>query len=274
MQNKTNTFVKTSLIFMALLLTLSFVSALNLGFVSPTPAEDSTTSDPFVILNISTTDANSPSYTLYNDGLVAWYRFDNDAVAGEEEGSIFDWSGNENWAMAVNGASTTSDGHIVGGYNLDGNGQYIISQDLSSHFVDSDGSITISTWFRPTAQGVIVAEEGQQEVNTGWHTSMIEVLDNGDVKAKVWNLPVITLGNVQFGTWNHVVLRYNAQTGAVDGFLNEQPSLETTEGIRETPLGSGFTNSVLYAFGATDIDPATETGSELGSGAYFTGNID
>ena len=93
MQNKTNTFVKASLIFMTLLLTLSFVSALNLDFVDPTPSEGSTVPfDSPVILNVSSTDVVSPSYTLYNDGLVAWYRFDNDATSGEEEGSIFDWS--------------------------------------------------------------------------------------------------------------------------------------------------------------------------------------
>ena len=131
MQVKKNLSIKASLMVMVLLLTLSFVSAIDLEFSDPTPADGSSVFENPITLNVSATNVVSPSYTLYNDGLVAWYRFDNDAGVGEESGSIFDWSGNDKWAMSVNGPSP-SDGYLVGGYSLDGNDQYVISQDLSS----------------------------------------------------------------------------------------------------------------------------------------------
>jgi hypothetical protein len=82
--------------------------------------------------------------------------------------------------------------------------------------------------------GLLVDEsEGATPNNVIGHASDLEVLPDGDLMGRVLVLTAIHLGNVAFGTWNHVVLRYNGTT--LDGFLNGVVSSATTTGTRTTP---------------------------------------
>jgi len=111
----------------------------------------------------------------------------------------------------------------------------------------------------------VVDELGQPTLNTAWHDSQIEILPSGEVKARVWNLPAISLGTASFGAWHHAVLRYNRATQSLDGFLDGVRSPSSSSGDRLAPQEYGYAQH--YALGAIDT-------TNLGSGGWFKGSID
>ncbi|MEO8150363.1 MAG: GEVED domain-containing protein [Bacteroidia bacterium] len=169
-------------------------------------------------------------------------------------------------AITADGPTTICQGEAVAlkasitgnGLQLNGVNQYLITPDLVTAFPSS--SMTIELWFNANAAGVIMAELGQPAINSLWHDSQIEILSSGQVKVRVWNLSAVNLGTVSFGTWHHVALRYNSNTAILDGLLDGIPS-GTVSGPRLTPVNQ------YWAFGAID-------GTHLGSGAYFSGQLD
>jgi hypothetical protein len=168
--------------------------------------------------------------------------------------------------ITATGPTTVCQGNTVplsatvagNGIALNGSNQYMITPDLANGFPSS--SMTLELWFKANAAGVIVTELGQNAINTAYHDSQLEILANGLVKARVWNLPSIDLGTVSFGTWHHAVIRYNANTSTMDGLLDGVAS-GTISGSRFVP------SNLYYAFGAEDF-------TNLGSGAYFNGQLD
>ncbi len=148
-------------------------------------------------------------------------------------------------------------------YSLDGSNDYIYTSNLTSLL--SDESVTLSVWFYPRAAGVIVSEIGQASINSGWHDSQIEILSTGEVKVRVWSLTAVSLGFVNWNSWNHAVLRYSKSGLRLDGFLNGTSSLGYVAGDRSAPSESGYLQ--YYALGAIDS-------THLGSGAYFNGKVE
>ncbi|MES1220723.1 MAG: LamG-like jellyroll fold domain-containing protein, partial [Bacteroidota bacterium] len=151
-------------------------------------------------------------------------------------------------------------------FALNGVSNAVTTPNLVQAFPTFPSSVTIEVWFKADRQGVIVTELGPNQlgnigINKGWHDSQIEMLADGKVKVRVWDLPAIELGIVPFSTWQHVVLRYNAATQTLDGFLNNMKSASSVQGIRSVPSGQ------FWAFGATD-------NQNLGSGEYFSGQMD
>ena len=142
---------------------------------------------------------------------------------------------------------------------LNGTSQYMITPDLKSSFPDN--SFTAELWFNANAAGVIMTELGTTIINNSWHDAQIEVEPNGDVKVGVWQLAPVTVGNIAFGEWNHVALRYNAATNTLDGFLNGVPSSSTVTGSRQV------VSTQYWAFGAYD-------GTNFGTPDFFNGQID
>lgn len=147
---------------------------------------------------------------------------------------------------------------------FDGANDYIRTGiNISGQF--SNETVTEEVWFKANAAGVIISEIGQTSINTGWHDSHIEVLSTGQVYVRVWGLGSVNVGTVSFGTWNHVVLRYNKATLTLDGFLNGVEAATDATGDRSAPWESGY--GQYFALGATD-------GTHMGSGAYFNGKIE
>jgi RHS repeat-associated protein len=146
---------------------------------------------------------------------------------------------------------------------LSGQG-YVITPNLTSFFPSS--TVTLELWFNASGPGVLVDEVGPNALNTGFHDSQIEILSTGEVRARVWALQYVSLGFATFGTWHQVALRYDNSTLTLDGFLDGVKSATaTTRSSRTTPTSQGY--GQYYALGATD-------GNNLGSGAYFNGQID
>lgn len=145
---------------------------------------------------------------------------------------------------------------------LDGTGAYALTPD--EDFAFADESVTLEVWFKAAAAGVIVTELGQTAPNTAWHDSQLEVLSTGEVRARVWNLPSVSLGTAAFGAWHHAVVRYDKAQLRLDGFLDGARSAAVT-GDREAPWESGYAQR--WALGAPDS-------TNMGSGASFNGAID
>lgn len=146
---------------------------------------------------------------------------------------------------------------------LDGTNDYIITPNLRQSFTDS--SVTVALWFKPTAGGVILTELNSTSINAGWHATQAEVMADGTVRVRVWQLNTVALGKANFNQWNHVVMRYNAATSRVEGFLNGVKAAGFTSGSRSTPFAGG--GSIHYAIGAVDS-------SNMGDGTYFNGLVD
>lgn len=147
---------------------------------------------------------------------------------------------------------------------LNGVNQYIITPSLTPVFA-SKNSFTIELWFKANSGGVLVTELGQNAVNVGFHCSAIEILSNGTVLVRPWNMPSVTLGTITFGSWNHVVMRYNATTQFLDGALNGIISGTGSVGNRLSPMFFGLNQ--YWAFGAGST-------TNMGNGNFFNGTID
>ncbi len=158
-----------------------------------------------------------------------------------------DTTGDNNLTM-VGGAGFAA-GQTGQAISLSGASQYAITPNLESLFQGGDSSVTVSLWFNASGPGVILDELGQTSINTGWHDSQIEILANGTVKVRVWDLSAVTLGTASFNVWHNVVLRYNEATQTLDGFLDGVQSTSSVSGNRSTSYGSGY--GLYYAFGAT-----------------------
>ncbi len=184
------------------------------------------------------------------------------SVTYSANGTTADTTGSTNLTL-VNGAGYAA-GQTGQALSLNGVNQYAITPNLASLFASSNANVTISLWFNAAGAGVIVDELGQTTLSTGWNDSQIEILANGTVEVRVWDLPAVTLGTASFNAWHNVVLRYNAASQTLDGFLDGVQSTSVSNGARQTPYGSGY--GLYYAFGAADTN-------NLGSGSYFDGLI-
>lgn len=151
---------------------------------------------------------------------------------------------------------------------LDGAGAHAITPNLRSLF--RTDSLTIEVWFRADGPGVLVSELGNT-AGTGWHCSLIELVDAGagqaSVRATVYNLlggAGLYLGEVSYGTWNHAVVRFDEAHKRLDGFLNGVSAAEPLVGHDRSPPWRGGHTSLHYAFGRADT-------THLGNGSAFHG---
>jgi len=157
-------------------------------------------------------------------------------------------------------------GLVGGAYELDGVNDYILTPNLgtATGYIFNNDSVTLELWFNARGAGVIVSEIGQTAINTGWHDSQLEILADGRVFARVWDLSAVFLGTVKFNEWNHVVLRYDDASNTLDGLLNGIEAAGNVIGDRARPAESGFQQ--VYALGAADT-------THLGNGTHFEGRV-
>ncbi len=147
--------------------------------------------------------------------------------------------------------------------SFNGANDYLVTPNLQSSF--STTSVTVELWFKANGPGVILDELGSSSLSSGWRDSQIEILSSGQVDARVWNLPAVSLGTATFGEWTFAALRYNSSTSTLDGLLDGVPSSTTVSGSRSAPFNDSY--GLYYSFGNSES-------SNLGSGAWFNGTID
>ena len=165
---------------------------------------------------------------------------------------------NNDWVAGVSGTAL----------ELDGSNDYIINNNsnlMGQQLFGSghNGSISFSIWFKATRGGVIVDEIG---INANWHDSQVEILDNGEVKLRVWQISALSLGTTTFNEWHHVVLTYNGATNTLNGFLDGAKADAEVVQVRNSNPYS-YSGYALYPLGRGDT-------TSLGDSRYFSGSLD
>ncbi|MCY3021717.1 MAG: hypothetical protein NTW87_22115 [Planctomycetota bacterium] len=189
-------------------------------------------------------------------GLQLWYKLD------ESEGKKAKNAVEKGIDCEVEGAKWVKEGKLGGALEFNGQSDYILTA-ASVHEGFKDGNLTIAVWIFAKGGGVVVDELGQHELEGGWHDSQIELMDDGEVKVRVWQLDGISVGKVKLNEWHHVVVRYGAKDQVLDGFVDGVKSTEKGSGEKQWNGGG----DIYYAFGAADS-------TNLGQGGAFKGLMD
>lgn len=216
----------------------------------------------------------SPSYgnSVSKNNLIVDYDFQNPSSFTGSGTSVASANG-KNVPAVLNGTSPTffSDPGYV--RFLPANGNYLMVGDLKTFYPQvtsstRSGVFTLSLWFNPTGlNGVVVSDLWSSTINSGYHTTDIEMV-NGYLNFAVWprSTYITTASTVSLNNWHHVVLSYTGSKvkAYLDGIL-----VNTATYTREGPAMGSLTSSQYFGIGATD-------GTNFGSGAYgnfLLGNV-
>ena len=185
-----------------------------------------------------------------SNGLILRYEIsDRDSYSGTS--SVIDLVSNSNSTL-YNGPTYSINGYI----NFDGANDYLLTNtSLNSKLSPANTSSVIShfIWIYPTDNGVIVSEQGNPPLNSGWHDSQIEIVV-GNLKFGLWQTGggVSSLNSsisTPFYNWYYVGLTYDGSImrGYVNGQLAGSKSVS-----RWTPYNNGGGVGLNYAIGASD----------------------
>jgi hypothetical protein len=188
-------------------------------------------------------------------GLKLWYKLD------ESEGAKAKNAVEKGTDGELEGAKWAKEGKFGGALSLNGESYLITAASVGEAF--TEGSVTIAVWIKPKSGGVVADELGQHNINDGWHDSQIELMDDGELKVRVWQLDGLSIGKVKMDEWHHVALRYNSKTSVVDGFVDGVKCADKIEGEKQWNNGG----DIYYAFGCEDS-------TNLGQGGYYKGLMD
>jgi len=167
--------------------------------------------------------------------------------------SLTDLQGNSNGTL-VNGSTYSLNGYL----NFDGSNDYLMTNtSLNSKLSPNTSSniISVFTWFYPEDNGVIVTEQGSSSLNSGWHTSIIEVLSS-QLKFCLWSdlgnpIGHIITYSISLYNWYYVGLTYDGTT--LRAYVNGQ-IVGTSVFTRSTPNPTNGLHYAIAANDSTDLD--------------------
>eukprot|EP01080_Neovahlkampfia_damariscottae_P007842 gene7842-12315_t len=143
------------------------------------------------------------------------------------------------------------------------NQNYVVTPNLTNLF-NASTTIHIEITFNSfPSGGCLIDELGSVNLNSNHHDSQIEVLKNGEVFIRVWNLTKVSVGKIKFGTWNTVSLVYDENIQSLYGYLNGVKSHDSSYGPRQPPYPK---YGLHYGIGSLDT-------TSLGNTNYFDGYI-
>ena len=212
---------------------------------------------------------------MRGDGTVLGWLYGNDCDWNRGQADLsalefpvpVDSTTNRYTAMRLGATPVPVDSPLPGyALSFDGVNDYLATPDLAGRFYPNNTSVTLELWFLARGPGVLVDERLYEGYYRGSGIELITTATNstfGEVRIRILRLaaPGLLLGTVQYGTWNHVALRYNAATSTLDGFLD---GIAGPTASISCALGS---YSWGYAIGAWDDQ-------NVGSGARFHGMVD
>jgi hypothetical protein len=165
--------------------TLSYMDIIfpQISFTSPTPPNDTTTSNTSIEINVSIIEENldeikfnwnGTNYTIFNDSVVLFMNFDNRSALGENNTRVVDISGNGNNGTWNGDASPDSDsgptpsGKHHGAFMFDGNGDYVKTASTTG-YSSSQGSFAFwvkrdSAWSDSNSE-TLIATPTEASVN-------------------------------------------------------------------------------------------------------------
>jgi hypothetical protein len=206
------------------------------------------------------------------NNLIVDYDFQNPTSYSGTGTSVASTNG-KNVPAILNGSSPTffSDPGYV--RFLPANGNYLMVGDLKNFYpqVSSStrsGVFTLSLWFNPTGlNGVVASDLWSSTINSGYHTSDIEMV-NGYLNFAVWprSIYITTASTVSLNTWHHVVLVYTGNK--VNAYLDGS-SVGTATYTRIGPAMGSLSTSQYFGIGAFE---STNFGSGV-YGNFLLGNV-
>jgi hypothetical protein len=180
----------------------------------------------------------------------------------EKDGAKAANSAEKGVEVDVTGGKWGTEGKFGGALSLNGESDYALTA-TDIHEAFADGNITMAVWVKASAGGVIIDELGQHNLEGDWHDSQIEVMDDGEVKFRVWQLDPISVGKIKMDEWHHLALRYNKADQTMEGFVDGVKSENKGSGEKQWNNGG----EIYYAVGAKDT-------TNMGQGGFFKGLID
>jgi hypothetical protein len=145
---------------------------------------------------------------------------------------------------------------------------YIITPDLDQIITAGDEAHSVEVWINPTDNGVIASHLGQNNIEVGYHNSIIELV-SGQVEFGLWTGAGITstggTGALSFNEWHQVVLTYGGHGTPVKGYIDGILVGQTANLNFSSPMDN-LTSEFRIAFGALDS-------TNQGDGTYFDGRF-
>jgi len=194
----------------------------ELGFIDPTPDNNTATTNDTIIVNVSISNSeldeviynwNQSNYTYLNDSVMAYYNFDNRSSLGENNTHVVDITGNGNngtWfgdASPDSDSGPTTDGKYAGAFEFDGTGDGINIGDDESIRVSQD--FTVSAWVYADVVGSTYRRIISRELTTSCESYCLMVWNDNEL---VFNVNsgsgsggARTDFNFPTGKWIHVV---------------------------------------------------------------------
>ena len=173
--------------------------------------------------------------------------------------SINNIAGTAPGASTTNGSPTFTSAGQSSYFTFNGSTQYILTANLIGQSLSSN--ITIECWVNTsTDNGVVVTEQGNLPVNTGWHDSQIEIVA-GNLEVATWEYTIgaggTVVGPVTRNVWQQYTLPQNATT--TTGYINGSTTASTAH---------------VRTFGAAGLYYGIMLGdtTSLGDGSYLAGN--
>jgi len=198
----------------------------QISFESPTPDNNTNTSDANTTINISATGPNLKNFIwnwnatesiLFSDNLVLMMNFDNVSALGENDTLAVDVSNSGNNGT-VNGSTWTSSGKWNGAYYFDGSNDYINCGDITQ--LNGVSAFTMSAWLN---QDLIdqsdlilhkyINETHQIQIYT--HTTgalIFKVCNGAHTYASVYDYSLYMPVN----TWHHAVFVFDGSESGND----------------------------------------------------------
>jgi hypothetical protein len=139
---------------------------------------------------------------------------------------------------------------------LNGVNQYIITNG-SIHTLYDSADTSVFLWVYLTDNGVILSEQGVNDLNTSWHDSQIEMV-SGSLKFSVWPYGNTITSSIStpLNNWYYIGFIQNVTT--LTAYVNGQ-SAGSVNVTRDTPYNHNL--GLHYAIGAEDS-------TNLGDGSY------
>lgn len=194
-------------------------------------------------------------------GLVYYIDAGNVSSYSGTGSSINNIAGTAPGASATNGSPAFTSAGQSSYFTFNGSTQYILTSNLIDQSLS--GNVTIECWVNTsTDNGVVVTEQGNLPVNTGWHDSQIEIV-SGNLEVATWEYTIgggsgTLVGPVTRNVWQQYTLTQNATT--TTGYINGSTTASVAH-VR-TFSAAGLYYSIMLGDSVTN----------LGDGSYLAGN--
>ncbi|UCD07723.1 MAG: hypothetical protein JSW41_02000, partial [Candidatus Aenigmatarchaeota archaeon] len=188
----------------------------SIAFENPTPPDNNITDNNYIYVNVSASDANNISTFIdFNNSLISWWRMDDVNSTGDP----IDYM-NLNNGTAINQSTQTDAGYLGKGFEFDGDGDYI----LTEQGYGGENEITVSAWVYAKDDGNLsyIGASGRPGPDRGmkdWILGMSN-LDPQQVRFQVSDgvatqIEATTTTGINLNEWTFYVGTYDGQTARI-----------------------------------------------------------